>query len=415
MISAAAALAVALTGTAAFAQSSGFNDERGHISAAPTPHDNKYTQIHWGGDVTRNDCGVPVPMGEKVLLPAGNRLIAINEADGAESGSAELPEKCSVSYSGALSGDRLFQPTEHGVALIDTESMSVLRSREFSGDVVSDCSVLDSYGYFAVEMDGGFEFLCVDTGSDGLDTVWSVDIPEQPTAAALQGDYVIWGCGDKLYVHNYREDNENVIELGKTLSGAPFTTEYAVFFSTQDGSAGKLRLNSDGTMEEDTLTWCEVGSSPASPVSWNGRLYVPTADGFYILDNLNMEISFIVTDIKGGCAPQVHYGNGPYIYTVAPREGKWAVYCVQDMEEKSEPVVSILAQMEDYSNGAFCASDKGTLYFRDAVGRLYALTVAPFDVFSLVLRLVVLLALLVLVFFWLKKVAKRRADIHPKY
>ena len=33
----------------------------------------------------------------------------------------------------------------------------------------------------------------------------------------------------------------------------------------------------------------------------------------------------------------------------------------------------------------------------------------------MILRLVVLLALLVLVFFWLKKVAKRRADIHPKY
>jgi hypothetical protein len=150
-------------------------------------------------------------------------------------------------------------------------------------------------------------------------------------------------------------------------------------------------------------------------VSWNGRLYVPTADGFYILDNLNMEISYIITDIKGGCTPQVHYGNGPYIYTVAKREDKWAVYCVQDMDEKSEPTVAILAQMEDYTSGAFCASDKGTLYFRDAIGRLYALTVAPFDVFSLILRLVVLLALLVLVFFWLKKVAKRRADIHPKY
>lgn len=415
MISAAAAVIVALAGTAAYAQESGFNDERGRISAAPTPHDNKYTQIQWGGDVTREGCGIPVPSGEKVLLPAGDKLLAINEADGTESGAAQLPENCSTEYGGALSGGKILQPTERGVTLVDIESMTALRSREFSGEISSNCAAADGRGYFAVEMDGGYEFLCVDLGSDGLDAVWSVELPEKPTAAALQGDYIVWGCGDRLYTHHVSGDGGSVIELGKTLSGAPFTTEYAVFFSTQDGYAGKLRLNTDGTLEEDTLTWCEVGSGAVSPLSWNGRLYVPTADGFYILDNLNMETSYIVTEIKGGCAPQVHYGEGPYIYTVAKREGKWAVYCVQDMEEKTEPVVSILAQMEDYSGGAFCASDKGTMYFRDAIGRLYALTVAPFDVLSLVLRLVVLLALLALVFVWLKKVAKRRADLHPKY
>lgn len=406
---------MALTGTVSFAQSSGFSDEKGRISASPTPHDNKYTQIQWGGDVKRETCGVPIPDGENVLLPAGNKLLCISETDGSETASVELPQNCSESYSGALSDKKLLQPMGSGIAYIDAESMTVLSSRDVGGEIASDCSVKDGLGYLAVAADGGYEFLCVDLGSDGLDTVWSARMDEQPTSAALQGDWVIWGCGGSLYTHHYKQDVMNEIPLGKTVSGAPFTTEYAVFFSTQDANAGKLRINSDGTLEEDTLTWCEVGSSPVSPVSWNGRLYVPTADGFYILDNLNMEISYIVTDIKGGCTPQVHYGNGPYIYTVAKRENKWAVYCVQDIDEKTEPTVSMLAQMEDYTNGAFCASDKGTLYFRDAFGRLYALTVAPFDVFSMILRLVVLLALLVLVFFWLKKVAKRRADIHPKY
>lgn len=350
-----------------------------------------------------------------MFLPTSDKLLALSEADGSETASVELPQNCSTSCSGAISEKKLLQPTERGVSYVDTESMTSLRSRSLDGEIASDCSINDGLGYFAVKLDGGYEFMCVDLGSDGLETVWSVEMENQPTSAALQGDWLIWGCGDELYTHHYKQDMSNVIPLGKAISGAPFATEYAVFFSTEDGNAGKLRLNPDGTLEEDTLTWCEVGKSPVSPVSWNGRLYVPTADGFYILDNLNMEISYIITDIKGGCTPQVHYGNGPYIYTVAKREDKWAVYCVQDMDEKSEPTVAILAQMEDYTSGAFCASDKGTLYFRDAIGRLYALTVAPFDVFSLILRLVVLLALLVLVFFWLKKVAKRRADIHPKY
>lgn len=404
-----------LTGTAAHAAEGGFNDEVTLISAAPAPHDNKYTKIQWGGDIRRENCGAPLAKGGSLLLPTGGEMLFLDETTGEQTALIELPADCSTEYRGAVVGSRVVQPTENGVAVIDADSMRVVGSRSFDGNIASDCAVSDGLAYFSVSAGDGYEFLCVDLGSDGLDTVWSVNLDEQPTTPALQGDTVLWGCGDTLYTHGRREDTSHEIPLGKTISGAPFTTEYAVFFSTEDGNAGKLRLNPDGSLEEDTLTWCEVGSSPASPLSWNGRLYVPTADGFYILDNLNMEVSYIIPDIKGGCTPQVHYGNGPYIYTVAKREDKWAVYCVQDMEESAEPNVMILAQIENYAGGAYCVSDKGTMYFRDGIGRVYALTVAPFDVFSLVLRLVVLLALLVLVFFWLKKVAKRKADLRPKY
>lgn len=404
-----------LTGTAAHAAEGGFNDEVTLISAAPAPHDNKYTKIQWGGDIRRENCGAPLAMGGSLLLPTGGEMLFLDETTGEQTALIELPADCSTEYRGAVVGSRVVQPTENGVAVIDADSMQVAGSRSFDGNIASDCAVSDGLAYFSVSAGDGYEFLCVDLGSDGLDTVWSVNLDEQPTTPALQGDTVLWGCGDTLYTHGRSEDTSHEIPLGKTISGAPFTTEYAVFFSTEDGNAGKLRLNPDGSLEEDTLTWCEVGSSPASPLSWNGRLYVPTADGFYILDNLNMEVSYIIPDIKGGCTPQAHYGNGPYIYTVAKREDKWAVYCVQDMDESAEPNVMILAQMENYAGGAYCVSDKGTMYFRDGIGRVYALTVAPFDVFSLVLRLVVLLALLVLVFFWLKKVAKRKADLRPKY
>lgn len=275
--------------------------------------------------------------------------------------------------------------------------------------------MIDKLGYFAIKSDDSYEFLCVDLSSPELSTVWKYEMTNQPTAATIQGDNVIFGTGTSLIAHNYKEESFTEIPLGKEIAGAPFATEYAVFFTTKDGNAGKLRLYPDGTLEEDTLTYCEIGKNPSSPLSWNGRLYISTNDGFYILDNLNMDVTHIISEIKGGCTPQVHYGSGPYIYTVAKREDRWAVYCVRDMDEESEPVTAILAQMEDYTTGAFCASANGTLYFRDGIGRVYALTVAPFDVLGLILRLVVLLALLVLVFVWLKKVAKRRADLRPKY
>ena len=404
-----------IMGATCYAQDSGFNGEKRLISAAAAPHDNKYTQIQWGGTIQREDCGVPLADGGRLLLPAGNQVLALDEKTGEVTASADIPEICATGYSGALLGSSLLQPTKNGVCVVDTESMQVGASRSFGGETASDCAVRDGLGYVAVKLDDGYEFICIDLSTETLDTVWSASSDVQPTAPALLGDYVVWGCGDKLITHHYKDDSGSEIPLGKEISGAPFTTEYAVFFSTSDGNAGKLRLNSDGTLEDGTLTYCKTGASPAAPLSWNGRLYVPTADGLYILDNLNMEVSYIVTDIRGGCTPQVHYGSGPYIYTVAPREDRWAVYCVRDMDEKTEPAVAILAQMDNYEGGTFCASDSGTLYFRDGIGRVYALTVAPFDLFSLILRLVVLLALLALVFFWLKKVAKRRSDLRPKY
>ncbi len=407
--------AIALSGSAVFAQSSGFSGEERMITAAAAPYDNKYTQIKWGGEETRSGCGIPITDGERLLLPAESTLLALSESTGEVTAELALPEKCSEQYAGARLGTSLLLPTLHGISFIDTESMTVRASRGFEGETVSDCAMIEKLGYLAVKYDDRFEFLCVDLSSEELSTVWSCEIAGQPTAAAVQGDYVIFGAGSSLYTHRYKDGELTEIPLGKEIAGAPFATEYAVFFTTKDGYAGKLRLNPDGTMEEDTLTCCKIGENPSSPLSWNGRLYISAEDGFYVLDNLNMEVTHILSEIKEGGTPQVHYGSGPYIYTVAKRERHWAVYCVRDMDEESAPTAVILAQMDDYSNGAFCASLKGTLYFRDGIGRVYALTAAPFDIFGLVIRIVVILALLAAVFFWLKKVAQRRENLRPRY
>lgn len=409
------AAAMMITGAGAAAASGGFSGEQRLITASAAPHDSKYTQISWGGDVRRSGCGIPLSFGNRLLLPQESSVLALSESSGAVTDTVPLPESCSQDYAGARIDYTLLQPTENGVCLIDTESMKRRAFRSFEGKTASDCAMIDDMGYLAVEADGGYEFVCIDLKSESLDTLWSVKTEEQPSAAAVQGDNIIFSAGSSIYTHDYKNDSFCEIPVGKEIVGSPFATQYSIFFSTADGNAGKLRLNADGTLEEDTLTFCKVGGSPSSPLSWNGRLYVAADDGLYILDDLNMEVTYTVSEIKGGCTPQVHYGSGPYIYTVAKRENRWAVYCVLDMDDESEPAASILAQMEDYTGGAFCASDNGTLYFRDAFGRVYALNIAPFDILALILRLVVVLALIVLVFFWLKKIAKRRADLRPKF
>lgn len=404
-----------MTGITASAENAGFSGEKKYITPSAAAHSNKYTQIQWGGDVERENCGIPIAYGDKVLLPSGDSILAIKEATGETAETVALPGECSTEYSGALLGNTLLQPTLNGIAVINTLDLNVVSSRTFGGSVASDCAMIDDMGYLAVQMDDGYELMCIDLSGSELDTVWSFHVEEKPSALAVQGDYVIFAAGSSIYTHDYKTDSCSEIPVGKEIAGAPFASQYAIFFTTEDGNAGKLRLNSDGTLEEDTLTFCAIGAEPSSPVAWNGRLYISTADGFYILDNLNMEVSYIMTDIKSGCTPQVHYGSGPYIYTVGKYEDKWAIYSILDMDDSSEPSYSILARIEYFENGAFCASNNGSLYFRDDVGRLYSLTIVPENVWALIIRLVVLLALLVLVFVWIKKVAKRRENLRPKY
>lgn len=404
-----------LAGTAAETQNSGFSGENRYITPAALAYNNKYTQIAWGGDVQREDCGKPLACGDKVLLPVGDTVVCIDESTGAETQSVALSEKCSCEYSGAIIGGTLLQPTESGIAVIDAENMALQRSISLGGSVSSDCAVIDGSGYIAVQINGDYEMQCIDLESDTASVLWSVKTSGKPSAPAVQGDYVIFAAESSIFVCDYQSGSFSEIPVGKTVTGAPFTTEYAVFFSTADGNAGKLRLNSDGTLEEGTLTFCKVGANPSTPVSWNGRLYVCADDGLYVLDNLNMDVSYVLSDIKGGCTPQIHYGSGPYIYTVGKYEDGWAVYCVLDDDDTEEPTYTILARVDYFEAGAFCGSTGGSLYVLDDIGRLYSLTIVPFDVVSLVIKLIVLLALIALVFVWLKKVIKRKDNLRPKY
>lgn len=131
-----------------------------------------------------------------MFLPTSDKLLAISEADGSETASAELPQNCSTSCSGAFSEKKLLQPTERGVSYIDTEDMTTLRSRSLDGEIASDCSINDGLGYFAVKLDGGYEFMCVDLGSDGLETVWSVRNGKSANFRSASGrlaDLGLWG------------------------------------------------------------------------------------------------------------------------------------------------------------------------------------------------------------------------------
>ncbi|MBE6901904.1 MAG: hypothetical protein E7478_05465 [Ruminococcaceae bacterium] len=408
---AAALLTAATLSITAGAAQAGFRTESVLVSPAVTPYEGKYTSVQWQTDKAEN-IGVPVTYGESVLLPSGSSVLRLSEENGLELASVKLPEEICTGYSGVMSGDILIQPTASGLCTIDFTSGTVTAHKSFGGSVDSDVALIDGLAYFSVK-DGDCEsFCCADTSNMSLK--WKYTAQADITSATVQGDYVIFGAGKNLVTCHYKDGTVCEIPLDSEVTSAPFATEYAVFFA-MGGSTAKLRLNSDGTYEDDTLTLCETGENTAAPVVYNSRLYTVSDSGFHILDSLNMEITHTLSEITGGSDPIVTYGTGTRIYTVGKYQDRWALYCVFDASEEHEPTSTTLAGLDDFTGGRVSISAEGTMYFRDAHGRLFAVTRVAYSILNIVLKLVVLLAIIVGVFIWLKLIAKRREDLYPKY
>lgn len=399
--------------SAVYAESYGFRNEKGLSYPVAAAYDNKYTNIQWQTEAAENT-GVPVPYGESVLLPKGQEILRLSETDGTQMAAIKLPETVSESCSGVMYGNTLVQPTKSGISLIDFTNGEVTASRTFDGDIDSNCAVIDDMAYFSVETDGTETFYCVDL-KEQLKDIWSYSADAEITSPTVQRDLVIFGAGDKLVTHHYKDESFAEIPLGAEISGAPFASQYAVFYTDTDGNVCKLRLNDDGTMEEDTLTKCAVGASPSSPLERAGKLYVSSETGLHILDSVNMEISHSFDTIKKGSDPFVCYGNGQRVYCVGLNEGKWELHCILDEGEDNAPTDEILAIMENYESGRSAVSANATLYFRDGIGRLYALTKIEYDIVSIVFKLIILLLIIAGIFLWIRMIGKRRAANNPRY
>ncbi len=397
----------------AYADSAGFSNTEEQVLAVKTPYDSKYTAVQWNTEKS-DDVGIPLTEGAHVYLPADSRILKLNEADGSLAAELTLAENICTDFSGAVTGNTLVQPTENGIAVINTSTMTVTESLQFDGKASGSCAISDGLLYTSYIADGNEVFLCLDM-HNGLETVWQYNGTGALGDATRYGDYILFSQqGGSLVSHHYKEDSYSVINVGSEICSTPFASQYAVFFTTSDGYAVKLRLNDDGTMEEDTLSKCNVGANPSAALSWNGRLYVGSDTGFHILDDLNMEIVRSYDYIAGCSDPIVTLGNGSRVYIVAPENEKWTLYSIYDIDDLEEPQISKLALLEDFTNGDVSVSDNGTMFFCDAFGRLYALVAVGYSFWNMAIRIVLVLALVVCVFIWLRAMRKKKEN-KPQY
>lgn len=401
----------------AAAAAAGFRNESTLVSNAKTAYQGKYTNVQWQTEKS-DGIGCPVAYGESVLLPSGNKVLRLNEQDGFQLAAVTLPEEVCTQYSGVMNGDTLIQPTESGLCTIDFTSGEVTAHKIFGGEVDSDVCAIDGAAFFSAKNNDSETFYCVDTSD--MSVQWEYTSAADITSPTIQGDYVIFGAGGDLVTCNTTSGEACEIPVGSEILSAPLATEYAVFFPTDSGMA-KLRLNKDGTMEEDTLIFCDTGANSSAAVVYDSKLYTVSDSGFHILDSLNMEITHSFPEITGGTAPLITLGMGTRIYTVGRYEDAWALYTVfdpamaEDSDKKYEPSFTALAGLEDFSGGRMCVSEAGTMYLRDAYGRLFATTRVEYDIVGIVIKLLILVALLAGVFVWIRMVGKRRSDIYPKY
>ncbi len=407
-----AASALMLAGITAYADNAGFAVEDEAAISAKVPIAKDYVQILWNTSETET-VGVPISDGEFVLIPALNKVNRFAERDGRLVGSAELSEKVSENCGGAVLNGVLVQPARTSVYVINVEDMSVICSAEF-GEIVTDAAILDGAAYFGVKTDGGFKFVCADI-DDGLKTVWEYALSAQPTSPSLFGGYVLFGAGDTLVAHSAGNDDYVENPVGAEITSV-FAGKYAVFMSCADGRLYKLRLTEDGKTEPETLTSLELGGTLTAPAELNNRVYVGSTEGFFVVDGLNMDVVRAFPEMKNSSAPFIVYGNAQRAYTAAPHADKdgerWYLYAVLDNDD--EQTVSEIAKIIGYTaDGRSDVSAGGVMFFRNSSGQVWAIAERENDLFTIILKIVLMLAIVVMLMLILRAWSKKRGEKKP--
>lgn len=404
-----AALALFMTTLTAFADSAGFASESETVIYAQTPYDKKYVRIDWNTSAGET-VGVPIPYGEFLLVPTINKVNKLSEKDGSVIAAAVFDEKVSENRKGAVVGETLIQPTRTSLYAVGLNDMSVFCSKTF-GEIVTDAAVIDKLVFFGYKNNDKYVFCCADI-SDGLETVWEYRSDKAPTSPARIGDTVMFGAGDKLIVSTDDGFAENPV--GEEITHV-FAGKYAVFMCCSNGELRKLRLDEDGTAEEDSLETCELGGELTAPAGIDNHIYVGSTEGFFVVDGLNMEITEKFDDLENACAPIVTVGSGVRAYTAAPHADqsgdRWYLYSVLDTDKAL--TVSELAKIIDFTDGKISVSESGRMFFRDAKGQVWAISLVKPSVWGAVIRIVLLIAIFVMVLLILRAWAKKRQEKKP--
>ena len=373
------------------------------VTSGPTPVSAETTRVKWSvrfGTSYRDAPSVPADADGYLAVMMGKRLLKVSTADGSIVSEAGMSASPGLGYVAPTFQDGIVYCPLLGavVEAFDFSSMTKLWSYTDALGGQSLTSVVYSDGLvftgFWNNDDETAAYVCLDALTGELK--WRIERGGgfYWAACAPIGDYVVFG-GDDGTVYDDRQSeilavkkSTGEISDSKTVTG---DVRSAVTYNDANGrvyfvtKAGYLYSASfrDGKLS-DLKEMYLGGASTATPVIYNGRVYVGVQSSarqgkIAVIDSETLHIIY-TADMPG--YPQncvllsSFYGDTAYIYTTynAPPGG---IMMMTDAAGQTVPSVSALFTPSDsqvnYSISPIIADSDGTLYYKNDSGYIFAL------------------------------------------
>lgn len=363
----------------------------GNYKAAPTP---------------------PVVVGDTILLVSGVKLYKLNAETGEEIASVKMEGTTLYTTVSPLYADgKVFVALDEGIVqAFDYKTMKSLwvYTDKIGGQALCPITYDNGYIYtgFWVDETENANYVCLSVKDENTKKETESKSAKW-TYKALGGFYWAGCCvTDKHIVFGKDDGKKNsdssskIISLDKSTgkvastlnvkgdirSSVTYSAETKVYYtSSKAGYVYKFSMDSSGKLSS-LKSYKAVGAVTATPVIYNGRLYVGCQNGsagkFIVLNAKTMK-EIYSTDMQGYPQASVLVSTGyeqingkVYIYsTYNAKPGGITVF--EDSQEQTSAFKTELftpdTDMQQYCISTISAGEDGTLYYKNDSGNIFAL------------------------------------------
>lgn len=363
----------------------------GNYKAAPTP---------------------PVVVGDTVLLVSGVKLYKLNAETGEEIASVKMEGSTLYTTVSPLYADgKIFVSLDEGIVqAFDYKTMKSLwvYTDKIGGQALCPITYDNGYIYsgFWVDETEYANYVCLNTEDKNVNEEYETKNAVW-TYKALGGFYWAGCCVTDKYVIFGKDDGKKnsessskIISLdkstGKAVSSLKVTGDIrssvvysaetdAYYFSSKAGHIYKFSMDSSGKLGS-LKTYTAPGAATATPVVYNGRLYVGCQNGsagkFIVLDAKTMK-EIYTADMQGYPQASMLIATGYeqtsgkiYIYsTCNAKPGGITVF--EDSQGQTTAVKTELftpsEDMQQYCISTISVGSDGTLYYKNDSGNIFAI------------------------------------------
>lgn len=369
----------------------------------------------------------PIVVGDTILLVSGVKLYKLNAETGEEISSVKMQGTTLYTTVSPLYADgKVFVALDEGIVqAFDYETMKSLwiYTDAIGGQAISPIAYDNGYIYtgFWVDETENANYVCLNTEDENVNEEYETKNAVW-TYKALGGFYWAGCCVTDKYVifgkddgKKNSENSSEIISLDKSTgkvassltvkgdirSSVVYSAETAsCYVSSKAGYVYKFSMDSSGKLGS-LKTYTASGAVTATPVVYNGRLYVgcqnDSAGKFIVLDAKTMK-EIYTADMQGYPQASMLISTGyeqtsgkVYIYsTYNAKPG--GITAFEDSQGQTTAIKNELfipeADMQQFCISTISAGDNGTLYYKNDSGNIFALREGKTGIQSLLQKII---------------------------